>query len=365
MKLFSFSNIIPHIVLFIFGWHMTIGPGTLLLHHLKSFHILDEQFIPVGSIVGQQEKSNMIKFSPAELIKIPYIRNFFFTLSMPCFALCYFFITFFRKNQEPDPLLFVNSLFPIIYTSIKLSHKKKSIIFAAASIIVTLFALQIENMESIDNRYIILIYIFVFIQFFSFSNSICITTKSYYEYSHPPIAIFDYEQCYSILQTLYSGFWHFLITVWHHIDAVVIIAYVVTKIDVLEISEKNSSLLLICCSMFTCILSLPCAKCLLQLKIIVMMIPTFTKNKNGDKEDLHKLVNPIGKISFSLTALPSHLFILNIGWIYCNTFISENTQAFASILQILIFTGTVLSCTARLFSLVYSFFPISNKNIEY
>ena len=130
----TLSKIIPYFLLFIFGWHMTIGPGALIFHRLKSFKILKNHVIPVSNFVGSQ---NEIMLSPAAIIKIPYMRPFFFAVSMPCFSLLYYFWTFFCNNQVPDPILFACALFPIYFTSVKMSTNYISFLVAFISLPIT------------------------------------------------------------------------------------------------------------------------------------------------------------------------------------------------------------------------------------
>lgn len=355
------SAFIPHILLFVIGWHMTIGPGTLLFHHLKSIKILNNHVIPIGNIVSQEYN---VMLSPAELINIPYIRSFFFSLSMPCFSLGYFFITFIRKNQDPDALLFACSLFPIYLTSLKLSNKLLSFLLAIISIFVTFFILQTnEALQSTGDgellfKSIYFIYFLDFLQYFSFAHSVTTSASCFHEYTNPPISIFDIEGSIPILETIYSNISNFLITVWHHIYIVISILYLISK---KFLTPKQSSLFLIGSAIFSSFLSYFCAKRLLQLKLITLMKPN-KQNDKKKKKKITKLVNPIGEIAFGITAIPSNLLILSIGWIYCQTFKSNRSEIYSSMLEIHIFSGIFLSCIPKILSLIYSFFPNFARN---
>lgn len=351
------STLIPHFLLFVIGWHMTVGPGTLIFHHLKSFKILNNHVIPIGNIVSQEY--NDVMLSPAEVIKIPYIRSFFFSLSMPCFALGYYFLTFFRNNQDPDALLFACSLFPIYVTSLKLSNKILSVLLSIVSIPITFLIIKtkevtesFEDIESFLNNNI-LIYFLIFLQYFSFEHSITISANCFHEYTNPPLSIFDFEGSIPILETVYSNFSNILIMIWHHIDIAIIILYLISKHI---ISAQFSSQFLVGSAIFTSMLSYFCAKRLLQLKLITLTKPKNTDNKKKQKK-LRKLVNPIGEIAFGITAIPSHLLILSEGWIYCQTFHSHYSELYSQILEVLIFAGIFLSCIPRLFSFLYMIFP--------
>lgn len=351
------STLFPHFLLFVIGWHMTVGPGTLIFHHLKSFKILNNHVIPIGNIISQEY--NNVMLSPAEVIKIPYIRSFFFSLSMPCFSLGYYALTFFRKNQNPDPLLFACSLFPIYVTGIKLSNKILSLLLGAFSISISFLIIKTkERAESIEDnelffQNVIIIYILIFLQYFSFEHSVCISANCFHEYTNPPLSIFDIEGTIPILETVYSNFSNFLIMLCHHIDIAIILFYLISKHI---ISTQVSSRFLICSTVLTSILSYICAKRLLQLKLITLTKPKDSKIEKKQKK-LRKLVNPIGEIAFGITAIPSHLLILSVGWIYCQTFHSNYSELYSSILEALIFSGVFLSCVPRLLSLLYLFFP--------
>ena len=364
-KLPSLSNIFPHILLFIFSWHMTVGPGALLLHHLKSFHIYDEQFIPIDRIVSDEKKKGMIKLSPAQLINIPYIRQFFYLLSIPCFSLLYYFLTFLRKSHDPDILLFFNTFLPIIVSSIKLGDKKKSLILGLVSLFVTFITLRIQGSYDLlaNSTFVIpFIYGIIFLQYFAFTNSINQISKFYFRYSHPPISLFNFEGCYSVLQNIYSSFWHFLITVWHHFDTVLSILYILIR--VFSPPNIHPSKFLIFFSIISNLLSLPCVKCFIQLKLILMMLPIFNQKKDSSPDEVHKLVTSIGEFAFSITALQSHLLLLNIGWIYCSTFHFSNSDTYLAMLECMIFSGTVFSSTSRVFSLFLTL-PFIQKNDKY
>lgn len=332
---------------------MTIGPGALIFHRLKSFKILKNHVIPVSNFVGSQ---NEIMLSPAAIIKIPYMRPFFFAVSMPCFSLLYYFWTFFCNNQVPDPILFACALFPIYFTSVKMSTNYISFLVAFLSLPITFSILKINDIPiditSEINNYTIL-YILIFIQYFSLTNSLYITSNSYYEYTHPPLSIFDCDGAIPILERLYSHVFHVMITIWHHCSFIIIISYFLVKSFCT--SFKPNSFLIVSAIIFS-FLTYICTKFLIQLHLITIILPSSEKDQRNTKT-VKKLVSPIGKIAFGLTAIPSHLLIMAIGWIYCQTFKNDDYELYSWFIEELLLSGIILSGFARLFSFIHPFIP--------
>ena len=220
-----------------------------------------------------------------------------------------------------------------------------------------------EVTESIEDNELLfkhkcIIYTLTFLQYFSFEHSVSTSAKCFYEYTNPPLSIFDFESTIPILETIYSTVTNFLIMVWHHIYIAIVILYLITKHIV---SAQFSIRFLVISSILTSFLSYFCAKRILQLKLITLTKPKESNNEKKQKK-LRKLVNPIGEIAFGITAIPSHLLIFSVGWIFCQTFHSNLSELYSSILEILIFAGIFLSCIPRLFSIAYSILPNIVRN---
>lgn len=271
---------------------------------------------------------------------------------MPCFALLFYCVTFMRKIQDPELLLFVIAVAPTILTCLKIITKRRgryvisAPIFAIVSLIIAKGVISSGFLDVVTDR-IKLIYISVFVQYFALSVSVLTSGESYHKYTHPQAALLGIEGCHDSLRGLYSALSNIAMTIWHHWDIIVVLGTL--------LSAKFATLYIAKCALIGgCVLSIVftlfATKLILQLRMMDLLLPCLSAT-DKEKYEARKLVKPIGAIAFGMIAAPSVQALFLVGYLYCQTFQSEFSAFYSDLLLILMFTGALLSCFMRVASL--------------
>lgn len=343
------STYCPHFLIVFASWFMNVGPGSLFFHKLHTFEVLDCKVSLASSV----------SVTAAQLITVPFVRNFFYSMSMPCFALLFYCVTFLRKIQDPDLALFIIALAPTILTCLRVIFKYRSvyatssILFGAFSVVVAKLAISSGLFNFVDTDQTKLLYVGIFVQYMSLSVSVMTGGLNYYKYTHPKAALLSMESCHNSLRTLYSAFSNIVMTIWHHWDIVIVFSFLAAA---KFIGGNVATYILLGGCTLSLVFSIFATKCILQLRMMDLLLPCFgTSDK--EKYDARKLVKPIGAIAFGIAASPSVQALFLVGYLYCQTFQSNSSGFYSSVLLLVMFTGSVLNCFMRILSLLVAALP--------
>ena len=336
---------------------MTLSPGTLFFHRLETFEVFEQTKLEIA-----EDPEFAIK--AAEMINLPYIRSFFYALSMPCFGLLFTLVSFFRQDPSPDLLLFVIAVAPTCFALWKIMVKKRPlflIIGAVYAILVIPVSRVLIHMNFFDIDWSSptlkrLVLALVFAQFVTLSTAMTTCGLDYYRYTNPRVVLLDYKACYETLRNIYSKRANFLVWLWHHCDLIMLSLWGLSwKFD------RNMSIpLLIGGSVLSIILTVPATKYILQLRMIDLMLPCVTHRK-ARKQDIRSYVKPIGAIAFGTVASSSSQAMLLIAWLYCTLFPSPYSVTYIRMAKLLLLCGMFLNATAKVLSLFLLIHPVESS----
>ena len=352
----ALSAYLPHFLVILGGWFMTLSPGTLFFHKLQTFEVFEHATLELT-------EDPQFSVTAAEMLNVPYIRSFFYALSMPCFGLIYFALSFFRQDPQPDVPLFVIALAPTAIACWKITAKKRSLFLAIAflnAVLAVPVCQVLIHFNFFDMDWAVpgmkqLVYALVLVQFLTLSTAVTTCGLDYYRYTNPRASMLDYKACYETLRKIYSTGANIAVCLWHHCDLAVVALY----IAVWRISSAFSDHVLILGSLVSILMTLPATKFILQLRMIDLMLPCFTRG-NSRKQDIRGYIKPIGAIAFGTVASASSQAMFLIAWLYCLTFIPHDIF-YGKLLRMLLLSGTILNGTAKILSLFLFVHPMDLK----
>jgi hypothetical protein len=350
MTRWSVLNLWPHFMTLFCGWHMTVSPGSLLFHHLQT----------VEAFPNKLELEFAI--SPAQLASLPYVRSLFYTLSMPCFALLFYFLATVLHTRKPDVFLMLISTVPTIATCLKISFSQRTfavfaVLFGAVSFATSRLIIELGMVPSAPPGNA-LPYFLVLVQYTAGATSVTSGALNYFRYSHPRAAMLDFEGCYPILRRIFSRFAIFVIQVWHHVDICVVIGFLAASMW----ARRFANTILISGVALSIAVTIPATKYILQMRMIDLLLPCFSKGKT-EKKDVRKYIKPIGSIAFAMVALPATQALLLVGMLFCHTFPTDDSMFYSRLLRAMLVAGTVLNSFTRVVSLGFLVFPVESQKL--
>jgi hypothetical protein len=354
MARWSVLSLWPHFMTFFCGWHMTVSPGSLLFHRLQTFEAFPD---------GLERE---FAIGTGQLASLPYVRNLFYTLSMPCFALLFYFLATCLPMRKPDVLLLIISTVPTIATCLKISFSRRAfsisaIFFGLVSFIASHVILELGMIPSVPREFWVgkeVVYFLMLVQYTAGATSVTSGALNYYRYSHPRAAMLDFEGCYPILRRIFSRFASFIIQVWHHVDIGVVASFVAASIW----AHRFADFILIGGVALSIGVTIPATKYILQMRMIDLLLPCFSKGKT-EKKDVRKYIRPIGSIAFAMVALPATQALVLVGMLFCQTFPTDNSMFYLSLLRAMLVAGAVLNGFTRVVSLGLMVFPVESQKL--
>jgi hypothetical protein len=346
----------PHTVLILCGWCMTLSPGSLFFHHLCTVEVFSENF-----------ESRSFKFelslSAAQVVSLPYVRHLFYTVSVPCFGLFFYFFTLLISPAQPDLLLFLISVVPTILTCARITFSMPLFSAAAAffSALSFVFSRMLVMAGAVEHSGAVFLHCAVLVQFAALAHTAVSRALTYFRYTHPRAGLLDLEVFHPILRTVYSTRAHVLMTLWHHADLGVVLIVVGAK---KFFGEAVATRLLVFGALASVGLTFLATKYVLQLRIIDLLLPCIKKG-TPEKGDVNKVIKPIGAIAFGMIAAAAVQALLLVGMLFCRTFPSAASDFYGSLLRALLFTGSVLGASARVASWALIAHPIESERCGY
>jgi hypothetical protein len=341
----SLLDFAPHVLTILCGWYMTVSPGHLLFHRLRAFEVTSINF---GDTLE-------LSLTADQIIHIPFVRNLLYTVAMPCFGLVVYGITFLRRRQEPDLLLFAIALVPTIFTSLKIICVRKklflcnAILYGLASIPLSLC---LSTAPPLDRLALI-------IQITALSSGATSHALNYFRYTHPRAAVLDFQGAYPILMQIYSTRAHVLLFLWHHIDLFAIpVIYLAGQFT----SQKVVDAIVIGDAVFSVVLSILATATILQLRMIDLLLPCLTHGKT-DQREVKKYIKPIGSIAFGMMASAAMQSMFLFGWMFCDTFRTGSRESYVAILRSLLAAGIIVNGSARLVSWFLMLHPVESTRL--
>jgi hypothetical protein len=94
--------------------------------------------------------------------------------------------------------------------------------------------------------------------------------------------------------------------------------------------------------------------------MIDLLLPCLIHGKTDQKE-VKKYIRPIGSIAFGMTASAASQAMFLVGWTFCTTFKSDQTEFYLCLLRTLVLTGSIVNASARIISWVLMLHPLESS----
>lgn len=271
---------IPHILLLLFGWKMTIGPGSLILNKLQDIKVCQTKEFSINAY---------------NIAKIPYIRDFLVAFSLPCIYFCYFVLLLifdYRRTVLPDPLLVGLSTSIIGLSSIKL-WMKECFLFKVVTIMLAVVVASVAG--AFEGP---LVFLGSFFFFIAYSGSFKAIAMSYMDFTRPDSDFLCYETSKEILMSIYSTGKSIMISSWFYSDVTILVGC--SAVSVL-LSKDKARLMLVLLLFVHSVCGMVCIKPFAQLRVLNLMKPLFiSKTKDSPAKEL---ILPLGKSVYQLVVL--------------------------------------------------------------
>lgn len=331
-------HFIPHAMLLLISWKMTLGPGVLFFHKLKSFSVLKTPIFNAEDLHDTSKTSDdssqkLFTLNAFQLVKIPLVQDFFFLLGLPglYFFLYLIYHIYGYDFIEPDTSLFYLTMVLLAIPCIKLLNIERKY-FSFYPILYILMSLSFPGFLYLTNFYdfgkmskqdYIEFGVLSFFETFLFSPAGIISGRNYYNYIHPSLDLVNYSGFRSILLSLYSRFTMTVIYVWQYMNLITLISFFV----IAWLKDFNSAVLFILVSTGVfCLLNFIVTKKMLQFQLITILLPFFRVSKNKETPKLKKLIRSLGPLTFGMSVLPIAQTLLLMYIINC--YISHKDATF-------------------------------------
>ena len=303
---------LPHFLIILLCWKMTIGPGVLFLHHLKYIKIFESSLFNEFEIFDiKPEKKIYCKINAYQIVNIPYVQDFFFEISLPFLLIFYLIYYYFFSIKIPNIdffliglsifLLFLSN-FKIIRENIKNFFNIPTILsFLSLLILPLIYFLNSNFLNLLNFKKILILEFLSFFQGYSLSISPIFSSKGYFTYSNIDSSIISIDEYQSSLRRIYSNFSSFMFFIWNFIDLILFLSFLI----LIYLNKfENISLFLIILKFINFILIIFILINLIQVYLINFLLPYFKINKNKNIPKLNDLLKPLGSIIFSILSLP-------------------------------------------------------------
>jgi hypothetical protein len=352
----GFLGFWPHFILVVCGWYMTVSPGCLFFHDLHTVEVFSENF-------DSKDIKFELSLSAAQVVSLPYVRHLFYTVTVPCFALFFYFFTRFVSPTQPDLLLFLISVIPTILACAQITFSRRlfalaSAAFAALSLPISHLLLLCGAVPAVSGPSALFFRGVVLLQFACFAHTAVSRALTYFRYTHPRAGLLDLDAFHPILRRVYATPVLVLMTAWHYADVAVVGVVVTARYFA---GEAAASAALIGGALASVGLTVPATKYVLQLRIIDLLLPCLRK----EKADIQKYIRPIGTIAFGMAAGAAEQALLVVGMLFCATFRSQMSEFYGCVLRALLFTAALLNASARVASWMLMAHPIESQRCGY
>ena len=344
---------------------MTLGPGVLFFHKLKSFEILKQPIISAQEYIEDKiDESRSMTINAFQIVKIPFVQDFFFELSLPTLYLVFFVLFYLKiaKFPEPSPKLLSLCFMLLSISCLKLMNQEKkrnylisifsSLIFGSIMPLI-IYSGKIQYFQVINDDSFKFFTFYCLYASFMFSISPMTNGVNYYKYRHPKLDLLHFTGFRSILLTIYSTLSTVLISIWHYFDVIfVIITIIAINLFEMRICVK----LIIAGCIIYAILAVFATKRILQFSVMSLLLPFFrVSKKNEEMPKLKILLRPLGASVFGMMCLPVAQLLLCIA-LAQSEFFHENTNAWeVPFYTALLINGEIIQATQILVALCATF----------
>ena len=340
---------------------MTLGPGVLFFHKLKCFDVLKQPIISAQEYIEDKiENTNSMTINAFQIVKIPFVQDFFFELSLPTLYLIFFGLFYLRIGNFPEPTTNILVLcFVLLFVScIKLIKQEKvpnkfiSPLFSLAFGCITpliVFSGKIPFFNGITDKNFTILTLCCLIFSFMFSISPTTNGLNYYEYTHPKLDLLHFSGFRSVLMTLYSTLSTALLLIWHYFDLIFVL---ITFFAICILDARSCVKIIISGCIIYAILTIFATKRMIQYKVVTLLLPIFQVSKTRENTPkLKVLLRPLGASVFGMMSLPVAQLMLCIA-LAQSEFLhsSENGTFEVPFFTALLINGEILQATQILVS---------------
>lgn len=347
------KRIVPHALIILMAWKMTLGLGAIFFHKLKFFNIFKFKFEPEQTTNQKDQNAwKNLGLTGYQLFNIPFVDDFLFLISIPGIYLALYAISFIKclNFLNPDILLFYLIILLLLYPILKLMKVMKGYlslikmihVIMSLSLILFIYLIYFQKFN-LSNREFIILALTIVIKSILFSNGPIIAGKNYNKFNYLSAELLNFKEFHEILQSLYSQKSVCLIKLWNYINVFIFVLFFFISS---RRGFKVAIYFLVISSSIQCALNFVVSKKFIQYQLIYILVPFLQAPKDEKSKDMKDYLQSIGPLAFGINVLP----ILHIV-VILHIIDSLITGSNASFFVILLLNGIYLQSSQILVSL--------------